>query len=124
MVDFIEHNVLGKPLVTCSAEPLTGFFRDGSCRTGPDDRGSHTVCSEMTADFLKFTKDVGNDLSTPRPEYNFPGLKPGDFWCLCATRWHQAYQAGMAPNVKLEATHEQALKAVPLEALKEHAIDG
>ena len=123
MVDFIEHNVLGQRLTSCSQEPLTGFFRDGTCRTGPDDRGSHTVCSQVTAEFLEFSKARGNDLSTPRLEYDFPGLKPGDFWCLCALRWKEAWTEGVAPKVKLSATHESVLKVVPLEALNEHAID-
>ena len=113
-----EQNVLGEPLQPCSMDPKTGFFRDGCCRTGPDDAGSHTVCAVMTAEFLEFTKRQGNDLSTPRPEYRFPGLKPGDRWCLCVSRWQEASEAGMAPAVVLEATHRKALEVVTLEALK------
>jgi uncharacterized protein len=116
-------NVLGGPLATCGASPLTGYFRDGCCNTDASDRGSHTVCAVVTAEFLAFSKSRGNDLSTPMPEYEFPGLKPGDAWCLCAARWLEAYQAGMAPKVRLLATHLAALRIVPLAALKEHAID-
>lgn len=116
-------NVLGEPLAGCSTEPLTGFFRDGYCNTGPMDHGVHTVCAVMTEDFLTFTRAVGNDLSTPRPEFEFPGLKPGDRWCLCAARWLQAHEAGMAPQVHLAGTHAKTLEIVPLEALKAHAID-
>lgn len=100
---------------------MTGFFRDGCCNTGPMDRGVHTVCARVTADFLDFSKARGNDLSTPRPEFQFPGLKPGDKWCLCASRWAEAYEAGMAPKVVLEATHEATLSIVPLEVLKQFA---
>jgi uncharacterized protein (DUF2237 family) len=116
-----DRNVLGLPLAPCSREPLTGFFRDGCCRTGPDDAGVHTVCALMTADFLKFTVAAGNDLVTPRPEWGFPGLVEGDSWCLCASRWLEAAQAGRAPPVVLEATHEKSLAIVPLELLKKHA---
>lgn len=116
-------NVLGSPLATCSAQPLTGYFRDGCCNTDPTDFGSHTVCAVVTADFLEFSKSRGNDLSTPMPQYNFPGLKPGDSWCLCAARWLEAYEAGMAPRVRLLATHVAALRIVPLSALKECATD-
>ena len=123
MVDFIENNVLGQPLMSCSEDPLTGFYRDGSCRTGPEDRGSHTVCARMTQEFLEFSKARGNDLMTPRPEFEFPGLKPGDFWCLCALRWREAWEESCAPQVKLSATHESVLKVVQLEALQAHAID-
>lgn len=114
-------NVLGGPLAECSRDPLTGFFRDGCCNTGPMDTGLHTVCAILTAEFLEFSKAHGNDLSTPRPEFAFPGLKPGDRWCLCATRWRDAYEAGTAPKVALRATHAATLAIVSLEALKEHA---
>lgn len=117
-----ERNILAGPLQTCSMNPMTGFTRTGCCSTGPEDLGSHTVCAVMTAAFLAFSKSRGNDLSTPRPEWNFPGLKPGDRWCLCAARWLEAYEAGMAPKVNLQATHERAGDIVPLEALKEHAL--
>lgn len=115
-------NVLGTPLTDCSHAPLTGFYRDGCCQTGPDDRGLHTVCAVMTAEFLHFTASQGNDLSTPRPEFNFPGLLPGDRWCLCASRWRQAYEAGCAPAVDLSATHARTLQIVDLDALKAHAV--
>jgi len=114
-------NVLGGELESCSLSPLTGFFRNGCCETGPEDVGMHTVCAVMTADFLLFSKNVGNDLSTPRPELGFPGLKPGDRWCLCAPRWKQALDAGMAPEVVLEATHEEVLAIAPLSVLKAYA---
>jgi uncharacterized protein (DUF2237 family) len=117
-------NVLGTPLVECSKDPLTGFFRDGCCNTRGDDFGAHTVCAEMTAEFLEFSKEAGNDLSTPRPEYEFPGLQPGDRWCLCAARWAEAHEAGKAPRVVLEATHERTLDYVPLAVLKGYAIPG
>ncbi len=116
-------NVLGTPLEPCSFDPVTGFYRDGCCRTGPGDRGLHTVCAEMTADFLSFSRMRGNDLSTPVPEYEFPGLKPGDRWCLCVERWQEALEAGMAPRVFLAATHISALEFVSLEDLKAHAAD-
>ncbi len=116
-------NVLGEPLSPCSDRPLTGFFRDGCCNTGPEDVGSHTVCAVMTADFLAFSARAGNDLSTPRPEFGFPGLEPGDRWCLCAPRWEEAFVAGMAPKVVLTATHEGALDYTRLADLKKHAID-
>ena len=118
-----DRNVLGLPLAPCSSQPLTGFFRDGCCRTGPDDVGQHTVCAVMTKDFLHFTVAAGNDLVTPRPEYRFAGLKPGDRWCLCAPRWQEALDAGHAPEVILSATHEAALAYCELEDLKAHAID-
>ncbi|MEM7723737.1 MAG: DUF2237 domain-containing protein [Pseudomonadota bacterium] len=114
-------NVLGGELESCSHKPKTGFFRNGSCDTCAEDRGSHTVCAVMTAEFLAFSKYVGNDLSTPRPEFEFPGLKPGDQWCLCASRFLQAHEDGCAPRVNLAATHEQALNIVPLDILQEHA---
>lgn len=115
-------NVLGTPLQNCSTDPMTGWFRDGCCRTDPADRGLHTVCIVATAEFLAFSRSEGNDLSTPRPEYAFPGLRPGDRWCLCATRWRDAYAAGMAPQVVLEATHLNTLGVVGLEELREHAV--
>lgn len=116
-------NVLGSPLRSCSTDPLTGYYRTGRCDTGPHDRGRHVVCAEMTEDFLQFTKSKGNDLSTPRPEWNFPGLEPGDRWCLCAQRWQEALEAGVAPPVLLEAIHEKALDVVPLDDLKAHALN-
>ena len=114
-------NVLGGPLQECSRDPLTGFYRDGCCETGPDDVGTHVVCAVMTADFLAYTKSRGNDLSSPRPEYRFPGLRPGDRWCLCVSRWREALDAGVAPPVVLEATHEKALGVVSLDDLRRHA---
>lgn len=116
-------NVLGEPLQACSHDPVTGFFRNGCCDTSDADHGSHTVCAVLTAEFLTFSKSVGNDLSTPRPEFGFAGLKPGDQWCLCAGRWMQAYEAGKAPIVKLGATHKRALEVAPLEALRSRAAD-
>jgi hypothetical protein len=116
-------NVLGGPLLTCSDQPLTGFFRDGCCNTSDEDLGSHTVCIILTAEFLEFSKARGNDLSTPHPEFDFPGLQPGQRWCLCAARWLEAFQAGKAPRVSLNATNQSALEIVPLDALKQHAID-
>lgn len=116
-------NVFDEPLESCSEQPLTGFFRDGCCNTGPGDAGSHTVCVEVTEAFLEFSRFRGNDLSTPRPELAFPGLKPGDRWCLCAVRWLEAYQHGMAPRVFLRRTHKQALETVPLHVLRAHAAD-
>ena len=118
-----QKNVFGEPLAICSNNPLTGFFRDGCCNTDPQDYGSHTVCVVMTEDFLAFSKVAGNDLSTPVPEFAFPGLKAGDRWCLCAARWQQAFHAGMAPRVVLAATHERALEIVALQDLKRFAID-
>lgn len=115
-------NVLGTPLTDCGHAPLTGFYRDGCCQTGPDDRGLHTVCAVMTAEFLRYTASQGNDLSTPRPEFNFPGLLPGDRWCLCAARWKQAHEAGCAPAVDLSATHARTLQIVDLDTLKAHAV--
>ncbi|UTP39462.1 DUF2237 domain-containing protein [Phenylobacterium sp. LH3H17] len=116
-------NVLGGELVPCSLNPVTGFFRNGCCETGPHDTGMHTVCAVMTAEFLAFSKSMGNDLSTPMPDYAFAGLKPGDRWCLCAPRWKEALDAGMAPQLILEATHEETLAIVPLGVLKDHAVD-
>lgn len=114
-------NVLGGPLEPCGRDPLTGFFRDGACDTCREDRGSHTVCAVVTAEFLAFSRYVGNDLSTPRPDLRFPGLKPGDRWCLCAGRFLQAADEGCAPRVRLAATHARALDVVPLEVLEAHA---
>lgn len=113
-------NVLGGPLEACSFAPVTGFFRDGHCNTCAADQGSHTVCAVMTAEFLAYSKYVGNDLSTPRPEFGFAGLNPGDSWCLCASRFLQAHDEGCAPRVNLAATHKRALDVVPLEVLQEH----
>jgi uncharacterized protein len=115
-------NVLGQELQPCSLDPKTGFYRDGCCETGPNDHGVHVVCAQMTEQFLKYTKAQGNDLSTPRPEYDFPGLKAGDRWCLCASRWKEALDDGVAPRVNLEATHSNALKHVSLEELRQNAI--
>lgn len=116
-------NVLDGPLEACSTAPLTGFFRDGCCNTGPMDRGLHTVCAVMTDEFLALSKYLGNDLSTPRPEYGFPGLKAGDRWCLCAGRFLQAHEEGAAPQVHLRATHKATLHVVPLEVLQAYAVD-
>lgn len=116
----MEKNVLGTPLANCCLNPKTGFYRDGFCKTGADDIGTHVVCAIMTADFLRFTKSRGNDLSTPIPYYQFPGLQPGDKWCLCVSRWQEAYAAELAPPVILEATHEKALKYVSFEQLLAH----
>ena len=115
-----DANVVGGELLPCSADPLTGFYRDGCCATGPEDPGGHTVCAVMTAEFLSFSASVGNDLSTPRPAWGFPGLTPGDRWCVCASRWLEAYEAGCAPGVVLAATHARALDVVPIEALIAH----
>lgn len=119
-----QRNVLGKPLEPCSFDPLTGFYRTGCCETGPDDLGAHLICTQVTEEFLEFSKRVGNDLSTPRPEFGFPGLKPGDRWCVCAARWKQALDAGVAAPVVLAATHEDALQFVTIAELIRHAIDG
>ena len=116
-------NVLGTELKNCCTDPMTGFYRDGYCRTGQDDVGRHTVCILATDEFLEFSKAAGNDLSTPRPEYAFPGVKDGDKWCLCVTRWQEALEADRAPMVDLEATHESALEVVRLEDLKRFAVD-
>ena len=115
-------NVLGQALQSCSRDPITGFLRNGNCDTCAEDRGSHTVCAVMTAEFLAYSKYVGNDLSTPRPEFQFAGLKPGDHWCLCASRFMQAHDEGVAPRVNLAATHERALDIVPLEVLEANAL--
>ncbi len=116
-------NVFGEPLALCSKRPLTGLTRSGCCETDASDFGSHTVCAIMTAEFLEFSRSRGNDLTTPRPEFDFPGLVPGDRWCLCATRWLEAWQAGKAPRVVLKATHVRALDVVDVAVLKAHAVD-
>ena len=116
-------NVLGEPLSPCSDKPLTGFYRDGCCNTAAEDVGSHTVCIRATADFLEFSLNMGNDLSTPRAEFGFPGLRPGDQWCLCAARWQEAFKADVAPKVVLQATHAASLRIVKLADLKRHAVD-
>jgi len=118
-----DRNVLGGDLEPCGTDPVTGFFRDGCCSTGPEDLGSHTVCTVVTAEFLAHQRRTGNDLVTPRPEYRFPGLRPGDRWCVVAARWLEAYQDGSAAPVVLASTHARALDIVPLEALREHAVD-
>jgi uncharacterized protein (DUF2237 family) len=118
-----SRNVFGEPLAACSMNPVTGFYRDGCCNTGPEDVGSHTVCVVATAEFLEFSKSRGNDLSTPLPNHGFAGLKPGDRWCLCAPRWQEAFEAGQAPRVVLRATHEAALSYCSLADLKRYAID-
>ncbi|MGF1580119.1 MAG: DUF2237 family protein [Gemmataceae bacterium] len=116
-------NVLGGMLETCCTSPMTGFYRDGKCNTGPEDVGAHVVCAQLTEEFLEYTKAQGNDLSTPIPEFGFPGLKPGDRWCLCAARWKEAVDSGVVAPVVLHATHEAALEVLSLEELKRHAID-
>lgn len=116
-------NVVGGKLETCCTSPMTGYYRDGKCNTGGGDFGAHTVCAQLTEEFLQFTKSNGNDLSTPVPEFNFPGLKPGDCWCLCASRWKEAMDAGVAPAVVLAATHALTLEYVSLDELKRHAAD-
>lgn len=116
-------NVMGGELVPCSLDPVTGFFRNGCCETGPHDVGMHTVCAVMTAEFLSYSKSMGNDLSTPRPDLGFEGLKPGDRWCLCAPRWKEALDADAAPQVVLESTHEETLAIVPLGILKDYAVE-
>lgn len=116
-------NVLGEALESCSTDPITGFFRDGACNTCAADRGSHTVCAILTKEFLAYSKYVGNDLSTPRPEFRFPGLKPGDRWCLCASRFLQAAEEGVGPRINLAATHRRALDVVPLDMLMDHACE-
>jgi hypothetical protein len=119
----IPKNIHGDDLQPCCTDPMTGFYRDGHCSTGPRDLGRHVICAEMTEAFLAFTKARGNDLSTPRPDLNFPGLEPGDRWCLCASRWQEALEAGVAPPVMLEATHQAALGIVELDDLRQHALD-
>lgn len=116
-------NVFDEPLLPCSEDPMTGFFRDGCCNTSNQDLGSHTVCVEITQQFLEFSRFKGNDLSTPVPEFGFPGLKEGDGWCLCAARWLEAYEAGMAPRVFMQRTHKKALEIVPLKLLTQFAKD-
>ena len=116
-------NVLGGQLVECGTDPLTGFYRDGCCSTGREDLGSHTVCAVVSQEFLTQQRAAGNDLITPRPEYGFAGLRPGDRWCVCAARWRQAYEAGVAPGVLLAATHARATEVVPLEILRKYAVD-
>lgn len=118
-----ERNVLGGPLDECGTDPLTGFFRDGCCRTGPQDQGRHTICAVVTAEFLEHQRSIGNDLSTPMPRFLFPGLQPGDRWCVTARNWLRAHDDGAAALVVLAATHERVLDDVPLEALREHAVD-
>lgn len=118
-----EKNVFGQELETCCTYPMTGFYRDGCCRTGPDDLGMHVVCVEVSEEFLEFSKAMGNDLLTPNPDFDFPGLKPGDRWCLCALRWKEALDNGIAPPVILTSTHESALEVIELEDLKKYAID-
>lgn len=118
-----QKSVLDEPLAVCSISPMTGFVRNGCCETGPGDAGSHTVCVEVTSEFLAFSRSRGNDLSTPIPEFEFPGLKPGDRWCLCAARWQEALEAGVAPRVVMRATHEGALDRIEFADLARHAID-
>ncbi len=118
-----DRNVLGRALEPCGTDPVTGFYRDGCCSTGPEDRGSHTVCAVVTSEFLAHQQQVGNDLSTPLPVYEFPGLVPGDRWCVVAVRWLQAYHDGVAAPIVLASTHERALDVIPLAALREHAVD-
>ena len=119
----IQTSVLDEPLCVCSTSPMTGFVRNGCCETGPQDLGSHTVCVEVTAEFLEFSRSRGNDLSTPIPAFEFPGLKPGDRWCLCAARWQEALEAGAAPRVVMRATHQRALEVIEFSDLSRHAID-
>jgi uncharacterized protein (DUF2237 family) len=119
----MERNVLGGPLESCSTDPVTGFYRDGCCRTGPGDLGSHTICAVVSTEFLEFQRSVGNDLSTPIPDYAFPGLKPGDRWCVTTQAWLRAHEEGVAAFVVLAATHERALDVVPLDVLREYAVD-
>jgi uncharacterized protein (DUF2237 family) len=119
----VERNVLGQPLETCSLDPLTGFLRDGCCHTTPEDLGSHTICAVVSTEFLDYQQEIGNDLSTPVPEFGFPGLAPGDRWCVTARNWLRAHEAGFAAYVVLAATHERALEIVPLDVLQEYAVD-
>lgn len=116
-------NVLGEPLQPCGSDPMTGFYRDGCCTSGPEDLGSHTICAVVTAEFLEHQQEIGNDLSTPAPQYGFPGLIPGDRWCVTAANWLRAHEAGVAAYVVLASTHERALQIVPLDALRERAVD-
>ncbi len=122
-MDFTSRNVVGGWLEKCGTDPMTGFFRDGSCHTSPEDLGSHTVCAIMTREFLEHQQKMGNDLVTPRPEWGFPGLQPGDRWCVVAARWLQSYKAGIAAPVVLAATHERTLESIPLVFLIEHSVD-
>lgn len=117
-------NIFGTDLASCSMEPLTGYTRTGCCETGPEDLGTHTVCAVVTEEFLTYTKTRGNDLSSPNPMYGFPGLKPGDQWCLCVSRWYEAFQAGCAPKIDPVATHEKTLDYVPMDILKDYFITG
>ncbi|MCH7670172.1 MAG: DUF2237 domain-containing protein [Acidobacteria bacterium] len=119
----MERNVLGAELESCGVDPVTGFYRDGACRTGPQDRGSHTICAVMTREFLEHQRDIGNDLSTPMPQFHFPGLVPGDRWCVTAVNWLRAHQDGCAAPVVMASTHERALERVPLDVLQTHAVD-
>lgn len=116
-------NVLGTPLQSCCTDPMTGWYRDGTCNTGEGDYGVHTVCAIMTEEFLSYTSSCGNDLSTPKPQFNFPGLQPGDGWCLCVSRWKEAYDKGIAPPVRLESCHQKSLEVVTLDMLREHAYE-
>ncbi len=123
MDDDDDWNVLGEPLAPCSLDPMTGFYRDGCCTTGEADVGRHVVCAEVTAEFLAYSRSRGNDLTTARPEFGFPGLNPGDRWCLCADRWREALEAGVAPPILLRSTHRSALRQIALQDLKTHALD-
>ncbi|MGI9384979.1 MAG: DUF2237 family protein [Methyloligellaceae bacterium] len=123
MTDEEQKNVFGEPIESCSTRPMTGFYRNGCCETGPEDVGVHTVCVEVTEEFLLYSRSRGNDLSTPLPEFGFPGLEPGDRWCLCAARWQEAFEAGQAPRVILSATHEATLEIVAFDDLKRLALD-
>ena len=123
MNDTTQKNVLGEPLEPCGIDPITGYYRDGVCNTDETDNGSHTVCASVTDEFLEFSKSMGNDLSTPQPEFGFEGLKAGDSWCLCANRWLEAYQNNVAPNIKLKSTNIRALEVIDLDSLKAHSID-
>jgi hypothetical protein len=124
MQEFDSINVLGQKMESCSCQPMTGFFRTGKCDTSYQDKGMHTVCCQMTDRFLNYSKETGNDLSTPKPEFGFPGLQNGDWWCVCAARWYDAYQNGIMAKVNLEATHEETLAIIPIEALKNAASVG
>ena len=123
MIQHESLNVYGEPLKPCSTDPMTGFFRDGCCNTSPEDMGIHTVCVQLTDEFLQFSKQQGNDLSTPNPQFDFPGLQAGDCWCLCATRWLQAYKTGKAPKVYTRSTHFRTMEVVDIKILKAHALD-
>ncbi len=123
MGPMVEQNVLGADLEPCGTDPMTGFFRDGCCSTGPEDLGSHTICAVVTAEFLQHQRSIGNDLSTPMPQYRFPGLVPGDRWCVTAANWARAFNDGAASPVVLASTHQAVLQIVPLEALRYHAVD-